>query len=99
MMKKRSYVLQSLALLTMLTLSLAGCGSANSDEKASGQEDKKSVELLNVSYDPTRELYEEFNKDFIKKWKDDTGQDVTINHMVDLANRGVQLLMVLKPTL
>ena len=50
----------------MLTLSLAGCGSANSDEKASGQEDKKSVELLNVSYDPTRELYEEFNKDFIK---------------------------------
>ena len=64
--EKRSYVLQSLALLTMLTLSLAGCGSANSDEKASGQEDKKSVELLNVSYDPTRELYEEFNKDFIK---------------------------------
>lgn len=98
-MKKKSYVLQSLALLTILTLSLTGCGSANSDEKTSGQEDKKSVELLNVSYDPTRELYDEFNKDFIKKWKDDTGQDVTINHMVDLANRGVQLLMVLKPTL
>ncbi|MEQ6855980.1 sulfate ABC transporter substrate-binding protein [Lysinibacillus capsici] len=78
-MKKKSYVLQSLALLTILTLSLTGCGSANSDQKTSGQEDKKSVELLNVSYDPTRELYDEFNKDFIKKWKDDTGQDVTIN--------------------
>lgn len=78
-MRKKSYVLQSLAFLTILTLSLAGCGSANSAEKASGQEDKKSVELLNVSYDPTRELYDEFNKDFIKKWKDDTGQDVTIN--------------------
>lgn len=68
-----------MALLTILTLSLTGCGSASSDEKGSDQEDKKSVELLNVSYDPTRELYDEFNKDFIKNWKDETGQDVTIN--------------------
>lgn len=99
-MKKKSYVLQSLALLTILTLSLTGCGSANSDEKASDQEDKKSVELLNVSYDPTRELYDEFNKDFKKNGRmilAKTSQ--SINHMVDLANRGVQLLMVLKPTL
>ncbi|WP_249664091.1 substrate-binding domain-containing protein, partial [Lysinibacillus sp. D4B1_S16] len=48
---------------------------ANSNEDTGGQE---SVELLNVSYDPTRELYDEFNQDFIKKWKDETGQDVTI---------------------
>jgi sulfate/thiosulfate-binding protein len=37
------------------------------------------VKLLNVSYDPTRELYQEFNTAFIKYWKAKTGADVTIN--------------------
>jgi sulfate transport system substrate-binding protein len=37
-----------------------------------------SVELLNVSYDPTRELYAEFNKAFSDHWKKQTGEDVTI---------------------
>ncbi len=34
--------------------------------------------LLNVSYDPTRELYEEYNKAFAQHWKQKTGQDVKI---------------------
>ncbi len=38
----------------------------------------KPVELLNVSYDPTRELYVEFNAAFAKHWKAKTGQDVSI---------------------
>lgn len=37
-----------------------------------------SVELLNVSYDPTRELYVQVNAAFAKAWKAQTGQDVTI---------------------
>jgi sulfate transport system substrate-binding protein len=37
-----------------------------------------AVTLLNVSYDPTRELYVEFNAAFTKYWKAKTGQDVTI---------------------
>ena len=36
------------------------------------------VSLLNVSYDPTRELYSEFNAAFAKYWKAKSGQDVTI---------------------
>ena len=36
------------------------------------------VSLLNVSYDPTRELYAEFNQAFAKHWKAKTGQDVTV---------------------
>ena len=36
------------------------------------------VTLLNASYDPTRELYAEFNAAFAKYWKTKTGQDVTI---------------------
>jgi sulfate/thiosulfate transport system substrate-binding protein len=37
-----------------------------------------SISLLNVSYDPARELYTEFNQAFAKHWKARTGQDVTI---------------------
>jgi sulfate transport system substrate-binding protein len=37
-----------------------------------------AVTLLNVSYDPTRELYVEFNAAFAKHYKAKTGQDVTI---------------------
>lgn len=39
---------------------------------------KDPVELLNVSYDPTRELYENYNKAFSAYWKKETGQKVTI---------------------
>ncbi len=39
---------------------------------------QKAVELLNVSYDPTRELYVEFNAAFAKYWKAKSGQDVTV---------------------
>src|SRR5262245_13372425 len=35
--------------------------------------------LLNVSYDPTRELYEDYNAAFAKYWKTKTGRDVKIN--------------------
>ncbi|MBM3544369.1 MAG: sulfate ABC transporter substrate-binding protein [Alphaproteobacteria bacterium] len=34
--------------------------------------------LLNVSYDPTRELYKEFNEAFAKDWKAKTGEDIRI---------------------
>jgi sulfate transport system substrate-binding protein len=49
---------------------VAGC-----DKGASGN---GGVELLNVSYDPTRELYKEYNAAFVKHWKQQSGQDVTI---------------------
>jgi len=39
---------------------------------------QQAVTLLNVSYDPTRELYQEFNASFAKYWKGKTGQDVTV---------------------
>ncbi len=38
-----------------------------------------TVTLLNVSYDPTRELYADYNAAFAKYWKAKTGQDVKIN--------------------
>ena len=39
----------------------------------------KDITLLNVSYDPTRELYKEFNVAFAKHWKARTGDDVRVN--------------------
>src|ERR1035437_4549759 len=35
-------------------------------------------ELLNVSYDPTRELYQDFNKAFARQWKQKTSQDLVV---------------------
>ena len=37
-----------------------------------------NVKLLNVSYDPTRELYQDFNAAFARHWKAKTGNDLTV---------------------
>jgi sulfate/thiosulfate transport system substrate-binding protein len=60
---KRS-TLTSLALLAAL---FAGAASA------------AEIKLLNVSYDPTRELYQEYNTAFSKYWKAKTGDDVIVS--------------------
>jgi sulfate transport system substrate-binding protein len=51
------------------------------------------VTLLNVSYDPTRELYKDINDAFTKQWKAKTGTDVTINQ--SHGGSGAQALAVL----
>jgi sulfate/thiosulfate-binding protein len=56
--------------LTAAALMLAGSGPA----PARGAD----AELLNVSYDPTREFYADFNQAFAEHWKSETGQTVTI---------------------
>jgi sulfate/thiosulfate-binding protein len=38
----------------------------------------QTINLLNVSYDPTRELYVEYNQAFAKYWKAKTGRDVSV---------------------
>jgi sulfate/thiosulfate transport system substrate-binding protein len=63
-----------IALLTVAVL-LAGLSYIDS---AGGQTASKPVTLLNVSYDPTRELYEDFNSQFASYWKEKTGQEVKI---------------------
>lgn len=70
-----------LGMVVAMTAVLAACGSDSDAKSASGDssgESKKSVELLNVSYDPTRELYEEYNKAFAAYWEKEQGQKVTI---------------------
>jgi sulfate/thiosulfate transport system substrate-binding protein len=45
---------------------------------ASGTASAKNIRLLNVSYDPTRELYVEYNAAFARHWKAKTGDTVTV---------------------
>jgi len=57
------------ALAALLTLSLTAASLSAS---------AKDITLLNVSYDPTRELYVDFNKAFAAHWKAKTGDVVTV---------------------
>jgi len=45
---------------------------------AAGAAHAKDITLLNVSYDPTRELYVDFNKAFAAHWKAKTGDTVAV---------------------
>jgi len=53
----------------VVSSALSGCG---------GGDDTGELRLLNVSYDPTRELYRELNEQFAAKWLAETGETVTI---------------------
>lgn len=66
----------SLGVLAASALAMAACSQAPEGGDAANA---KSVELLNVSYDPTRELYEEINPLFAAQWKAEKGQELTIN--------------------
>ena len=56
---------------TLLILILLGAGALHAQTP-------KTVQLLNVSYDPTRELYQDVNTAFARQWKAKTGQTVVI---------------------
>lgn len=54
--------------IASLVFALAGTPFARADQT-----------LLNVSYDPTREFYAEFNRAFAEQWKKDTGETLTVH--------------------
>ncbi len=67
-MKRRNFI--RLFVITALVAGVAASVAFAED---------KPITLLNVSYDPTRELYQEVNQAFITHWKEKTGQDLIIN--------------------
>lgn len=77
-MKRKNIVLLGLAAVLGVT-TLFGCGSASdTTNEKENTESADSVSITNVSYDPTRELYEQYNKLFVKHWKEEKGQEVEI---------------------
>src|SRR5258705_7231100 len=74
--------------LAIIAISLSGAGA-------------KEIKLLNVSYDPTRELYQDVNTAFAKYWQGKTGDKLTIQQshggfrqQVRSVNDGVQANVV-----
>lgn len=66
-------------ILTLLGASLfVGCSDSNTNAASGTPTAASAIRLLNVSYDPTRELYAEYNEEFRRHWKAQTGQDVSI---------------------
>ena len=64
-------------LVPLIVLSLLGCSNNKSpnDSTAGG----RTLKLLNVSYDPTREFYTDFNRAFASHWKEKTGDTIEID--------------------
>ena len=85
-MKKR---LLALGIAAVLGANIAGTSAVWAADK---------VEITNVSYDPTRELYEQYNKVFAEHWKEQTGQEVEVTQSHG-ANRHWKLQMVWRQTL
>jgi sulfate/thiosulfate transport system substrate-binding protein len=66
--------LLGLAFLATATVFCIGCGSPKNTPE---------VEIFNVSYDPTRELYKEYNEAFSKYWAKESGQKVNVKNTHD----------------
>ena len=77
-MKKRirlSAILLASALSAGL---LSGCGNTSESNGSAATAAGDTVEITNVSYDPTRELYQAYNELFASHWEEETGQNVEI---------------------
>ena len=84
MLSRRSLSLTLLSALSALAVG-AGCNdpaaapvSQSENGKPAAGSPPPKVTLLNVSYDPTRELYVDFNQSFATYWKQKTGQEVDV---------------------
>jgi len=60
-------------------VAVAAAGPTLLASSALAQAKPKAVTLLNVSYDPTRELYKDINAAYARYWKEKVGQDLVIN--------------------
>jgi sulfate/thiosulfate transport system substrate-binding protein len=73
-MKQKKILLGSIFTLVLMIVGVTGCSKNASTTTNSSKE----ITLLNVSYDPTRELYTEYNEAFAKYYEEKTGIKVTV---------------------
>ncbi len=68
----------ALALIIGITAgSMTACGNSSADEKTSANSSGK-ITITNVSYDPTRELYQKYNEAFVKYYKEKNNQEIEV---------------------
>ena len=77
-MKHRFNVKKTVAVVMATVCLLGATTGCGKESTSSGEKDSKSVTITNVSYDPTRELYKEYNELFQKHYKEETGVDVEV---------------------
>lgn len=73
----KSNVAKRIVAMTMagvLVVGLTACGGGSSSDSGSG--DTEGLKITNVSYDPTRELYQAYNEAFKAHYKEETGKDI-----------------------
>ncbi len=92
-MAKNGVRLFLFAVIAVGAASLALYGFRREKSAAASSSRGASMEILNVSYDPTRELYQEFNAAFAAFWKRETGQEIVIQQ--SHGGSGKQALAVL----
>ncbi|MCP2040147.1 sulfate transport system substrate-binding protein [Neisseria sp. HSC-16F19] len=79
--------------LSLLLTALLGLAACAPDAGQGGNADTQGkISLLNVSYDPTREFYQEYNPQFQQYWREQHGQEVDIQQ--SNAGSGKQALAV-----
>ena len=87
-----SIVWSLIAVLTTSTLAgvfvISGCDSGNSSSASGGDQT-----ILNVSYDPTREMYLEFNQLFTDHWKKESGKNIQIEQSHGGAGKQTRAVM------
>lgn len=71
-MNKKRIIALGLSMILVVGI-LSGCDSSKKSVSSSNK-----VEITNISYDPTIELYDAYNPEFEKYWKEKTGQDVEV---------------------
>jgi sulfate/thiosulfate-binding protein len=69
-MKRSKTILPLVMVFSLLTLAMISALTLTANAK--------DIKLLNVSYDPTRELYQDYNAAFTKHWKEKTGDTVRV---------------------
>lgn len=70
--------LKPLLLALPILFALGACDSGTPSQTAESTATPNSLSILNVSYDPTRELYQAYNSLFQAHWQQETGQTVAI---------------------
>ena len=76
------YTAALLSTVMILSLLLTGC---------SGRKDDGTVTITNVSYDPTREFYEKYNKIFESYYESEHGKKINVIHMAAREHRHARL--------
>lgn len=74
----KTKILSALLISALAVGTFTGCGASDQEEQSSSSSSSDTVEITNVSYDPTRELYAAYNDIFAEYWKEKTGQTVEV---------------------